>query len=266
MMERVGVTKLDWADRWLRDGLEISRLPAVVQVVEIDMTRVVESIRLWRAQEQYVTFNHVVMRAAGMALTTHAHLHQMLAGNRRYFPATVRIGFSVASDLFFAPVLVTSDPDRKTAIEIAREMGERIPQLRADTEAFLNRLRRWGWLVPFSFCRQILLKLAARRFANRQRMSGTIQITSLPDSDIFIPLVFGSTAVLGVGRVTQRVLAVQGEAVVRPTLKLVCTSDHRVWDGRAGEAFLGAIKDILETGSYDQAKYEGEPGKSRCVA
>ena len=67
MMERVGVTKLDWADRWLRDGLEISRLPAVVQVVEIDMTRVVESIRLWRAQEQYVTFNHVVMRAAGMS-------------------------------------------------------------------------------------------------------------------------------------------------------------------------------------------------------
>lgn len=253
MTERVRGTKLDWAERWLCDGLRISSLPPVVQMVEIDMTRAVQSIDRSRAKGQRATFNHIIVRAAAMALVNHPELHQMLVGDKRYIPRTVTIGVSVATGFFLAPVLVIADPDRKTIFEIEREMQERRAGLRDEMEVLLSRLRRWGWLVPFSFCRQALLKLAGRHFASRQKMSGTIQVTSLPGSDTFVPLVFGGTAVLGVGRVADRVVAVNGHPAVRPTLNLACTSDHRVWDGRAGETFLGEIKKIIETGAHDEA-------------
>jgi pyruvate dehydrogenase E2 component (dihydrolipoamide acetyltransferase) len=227
-------------------------LPAGVQVIEIDMTKAEQSIQLLRAKGQRVTFTHVIIRAAGMALASNPPINRMLAGNRCFSPTTVKIGISVATGCFVAPVLVISDPDKKAVMVISEEMEKRLAGLREESEVILRHLRRWGWVVPFSFARRWLLRLMARNFAIRQNMSGTIQITSLPGSDIVIPLIFGSTAVLGVGRICNRVVAVDGQPAVRPTLNLVCTADHRVWDGRAGETFLKEIKKILETGVYDQ--------------
>jgi pyruvate/2-oxoglutarate dehydrogenase complex dihydrolipoamide acyltransferase (E2) component len=149
-------------------------------------------------------------------------------------------------------VLVIAEPDRKPLITLAREMAERKERLVAESEELLKRIRRWGWLIPFSFARRSILRLMARNFENRQKLSGTIQVTSLRRSDTSIPLTFGSTAVLGVGRVGERVVAVDGQPTVRSTLNLTCTSDHRVWNGMAGEKFMAEIKRIVESGAYDE--------------
>jgi pyruvate dehydrogenase E2 component (dihydrolipoamide acetyltransferase) len=253
MPEHVTVKKLDWAERWLRDGLEISQLPAAVKIIEIDMTKATQSIHLLRAQGHRVTFTHLIVRAAALALAGNPDLNVMLAGNRRFYPTTVTIGVSVATDSFVAPVLVIAEADTKPLVTLAREMAERKETLLAESEKLLKRLRRWGWLIPFSFARRFLLRLMARNFETRQNISGTIQVTSLRQVDTTIPLTFGSTAVLGVGRVGERVVAVSGQPAVRSTLNLVCTSDHRVWDGRTAEKFLVEIKNILESGAYDEA-------------
>ena len=169
------------------------------------------------------------------------------------------IGVSVATGSFVAPVLVIAEADSKPVITLAGEMAERKESLVAESEELLKRLRRWGWLVPFSFARRLLLRLMARNFENRQKLSGTIQVTSLRRSDTTIPLTFGSTAVLGIGRVGDRVVAVNGQPAVRLTLNLTCTSDHRVWDGMAGETFMAEIKRILENGAYDEANEKALP-------
>ena len=251
-MPKRTVKKLDWAERWLRDALEISRPPATVKIFEIDMTKAAETIRVLRANGHHVTFTHLIIRAAALALARNSALNVMLVGNRRFYPATVTIGVSVGANSFVAPVLVIAEAENKPVITLAREIAERREGVLAESEEFLKRLRRWGWLIPFSFARRLVLRLMVTNFDTRQKLSGTIQVTSLRRSDTAIPLTFGSTAVLGIGRVAERVVAVNGQPEVRSMLNLTCVSDHRVWDGRAGEMLMAEVKDILQSGTYKE--------------
>jgi pyruvate dehydrogenase E2 component (dihydrolipoamide acetyltransferase) len=53
-------------------------------------------------------------------------------------------------------------------------------------------------------------------------------------------------AILAVGRITDRVVAVHGQAVVQPTMVLTLSCDHRALDGARGARFLGALADLIE--------------------
>ncbi len=53
-------------------------------------------------------------------------------------------------------------------------------------------------------------------------------------------------AILAVGRITERVVPANGQAVVQPTVILSLSCDHRVIDGARGAQFLGALADLLE--------------------
>ena len=53
-------------------------------------------------------------------------------------------------------------------------------------------------------------------------------------------------AILAVGAVQQRVVAVAGQAVVRPMLQLTINVDHRAVDGAVAAAFLRDLKQLLE--------------------
>jgi pyruvate dehydrogenase E2 component (dihydrolipoamide acetyltransferase) len=53
-------------------------------------------------------------------------------------------------------------------------------------------------------------------------------------------------ALVGFGRPTDRVLAVDGEAVVRPTVRATLSGDHRATDGHAGSLLLAAIATHLD--------------------
>jgi pyruvate dehydrogenase E2 component (dihydrolipoamide acetyltransferase) len=253
MPSDVTVKKLNWAERWLRDGLEISRLPATVKILEIDATRATQSIHRWREKGQRVTVTHLIIRAAALALAKNPELNVMLVGNRRFYPATVTIGVSIAADSFVAPVLIIAEAEKKPVIILAREVAERREGVITESQEFVKRLRRWGWIVPFSFARRLVLRRMANNFETRQKLSGTIQITSLRRSDTAIPLTFGSTAVLAIGRISERVVAMDGQPAVRPIFNLTCTSDHRVWDGMAGEKFMAEIKDTIERGLFEES-------------
>ena len=53
-------------------------------------------------------------------------------------------------------------------------------------------------------------------------------------------------AILAVGRIADRVVAVNGQAVVQPTMVLTLSCDHRAVDGARGAQFLGALADVVE--------------------
>ena len=60
-------------------------------------------------------------------------------------------------------------------------------------------------------------------------------------------------AVLAVGRVRDRVMAVNGQPAVRPMMTITLSSDHRVVDGAQAAAFLNDLAGALEdTRSYQQ--------------
>jgi pyruvate dehydrogenase E2 component (dihydrolipoamide acetyltransferase) len=53
-------------------------------------------------------------------------------------------------------------------------------------------------------------------------------------------------AILAVGRIADRVVALDGAAVVRPTLQISLSFDHRAVDGARGAAFLGTLAELIE--------------------
>jgi pyruvate dehydrogenase E2 component (dihydrolipoamide acetyltransferase) len=53
-------------------------------------------------------------------------------------------------------------------------------------------------------------------------------------------------AILAVGRITDRVVALHGQPVVQPTMVLTLSCDHRALDGARGARFLGALADLVE--------------------
>jgi pyruvate dehydrogenase E2 component (dihydrolipoamide acetyltransferase) len=53
-------------------------------------------------------------------------------------------------------------------------------------------------------------------------------------------------AILAVGSVEEKVVARDGQAVVRPRMEITLTCDHRAVDGATGAEFLGSVKQFLE--------------------
>ncbi len=53
-------------------------------------------------------------------------------------------------------------------------------------------------------------------------------------------------AILAVGRIADRVVALNGQPAVQPTMMLTLSCDHRALDGARGAQFLGALADLVE--------------------
>ena len=53
-------------------------------------------------------------------------------------------------------------------------------------------------------------------------------------------------AILAVGRIADRVVALNGQPAVQPTMMLTLSCDHRALDGARGAQFLGALADLIE--------------------
>jgi hypothetical protein len=75
---------------------------------------------------------------------------------------------------------------------------------------------------------------------------GTFQVTCLPEVDCLVSLLIRGAAILGVGKVQDRVVPIDGLPAVRRQATLACTLDHRIWDGRRAARFLNAVKNELE--------------------
>jgi 2-oxoglutarate dehydrogenase E2 component (dihydrolipoamide succinyltransferase) len=95
-------------------------------------------------------------------------------------------------------------------------------------------------------------------YANRAR-EGSLTIDELTGGTFTITNggVFGSllstpilnapqSAILGMHKIQERPVVVDGQVVVRPMMYLALTYDHRIVDGREAVQFLVAVKDALE--------------------
>ena len=241
--------KVDYAERWLRDGLEITRPPAFFESMDVDMTRPQKLIREAAARGLRLTHAAILVRAAALSLAHNPDLHVVLDGRKVYTPDKVDIGIPVAAEGFFAPVMVIENANNKKLPALAREIAARAPDVRAAHLKSMAMLRKWGWVVPFSMLRKLVLRRLAGSADFRRKDSGTFQVSLLAEVDQYMTPVFGMAGILCAGRVRDRVVAVDGQPAVRPMVTLACCADHRLWDGRASERFLCGVREILESDS-----------------
>ena len=247
------VQSLDYGTRWIRDGLHEAVQAGAFAVIDVDVTEATRILRRLKSIDRDITWTHIFVRAVSLTLARNPELHQLVAGNKTIKPESVDICLSVAADSSVTPVVVIEDAASKDIFSIAAEVVRRAPGVVKEHEQLLGVLRRWGWIVPLSVLRRSLIGFAMRRIWYRRKISGTFQISSVPQVDVFAPMLFNTAAVLGVGRVRDRVIAENGFPVVRPVVSLTCCLDHSVWNGKAAATFLSELRQVLESGDFAPA-------------
>lgn len=243
--------RLDWAERWIADGFRVMDSPGGFAALDVDMSRARTLLQRLRRCGVPATHNLLIVRATALALARRPDLHRMVAGTRRALPEHIDVGLSVAGSTQYAPIMILKDAGRRSLAALAAEIRDGLPALRAKEEKDLAGMRRLGWLIPFGWMRRALLRILLARISFRRKLAGTFQVSCLDRVDLCVPFLFNTAACLGVGRVRNAVVAIEGQPVVRPVVTLAVSIDHKAWDGVRAAAFLNEVKTILDQGVLD---------------
>ncbi|WP_273844729.1 2-oxoglutarate dehydrogenase complex dihydrolipoyllysine-residue succinyltransferase [Rubrobacter calidifluminis] len=190
---------------------------------EVDMSAVMELRRRRRESFQERTgarlgFMSFFTKASVAALKAFPQVNAELDGNELVLKKYYDIGVAVSTDEGLV-VPVVRDADRKNFAEIEQEIAE------------------------------LATKAREGRLTLEDLRGGTFTITnggifgSLMSTPI---LTTPQVAILGMHKIQERPVVVDGEVVVRPMMYLALSYDHRVIDGAEAVSFLVRIKELIE--------------------
>lgn len=197
--------------------------PHVTLTTEVDMTAcaALRAQLIPAIETSYgarLSFTDLLVKAVARALEAHPQMNASLVGEELRIYRVRNIGVAVAlDDGLVVPVI--RDVDRKTVGAIAAELKQLVERARA------------GQCTP------------------EDLSGGTFTITNLGafGIDLFDPiLVPGQVGILGVGRIVEKPVVVNGEVTVRSMMHLCLSFDHRVVDGAPAARFLQSLRGLLE--------------------
>jgi pyruvate dehydrogenase E2 component (dihydrolipoamide acetyltransferase) len=162
----------------------------------------------------------LIARAAGLALLEHpAVVAQWAEGQGLHQPAAVHVGVAVALEPEGLVVLVLQGAGTRSLRALATDLLALVDKARA------------GRLSP------------------NEMQGGVFTITNLGAYRIdgFTPIINPpATAILGVGRIADKPVVIDGKVEVRTLCTLSLSFDHRVVDGVPAAAFLARLAELLE--------------------
>jgi pyruvate dehydrogenase E2 component (dihydrolipoamide acetyltransferase) len=186
---------------------------------EVNVSRLVA----WREQASRqtgarITYTDLLVKLVAAALARHPGVNASWRNGAIARGAEINIGLAVAIDAgLVVPVIHRADALSLAAIAARRE------DVVARGQA--------GKLRP----------------ADIQGGGFTISNLGMYGVDAFSAIVNPpQAAILAVGRIADRVVAVNGAPAVRPTMMLTLSCDHRALDGARGAQFLGALAELIE--------------------
>jgi len=197
--------------------------PHVTLTTDVDMTKVKElrASLLPIVEKQTglrLSYTEVLIKAAAAALARHPEVNASIEGDEIVQHGQVHIGLAVAVPGGLM-VPVVKDVLLKGLSELthdAKEIGQRA---------------RENKLLPD--------QLKGSTF--------TISNLGMYAIDAFTPIINQpESAILGVGRIVDKPVAVNGALEIRPMMTLSLSFDHRAIDGAPAAAFLTELKQILE--------------------
>ncbi len=157
-------------------------------------------------------------RAAVGALKAFPRLNAEIQGNEIVLKHYYDIGIAVGAEEGLV-VPVVRDADRKSFAEIEREIAELAKKARDNT-----------------------LSLA-------DLQGGTFTITNggIFGSLLSTPILNApQVGILGMHKIEQRPVAINGQVVIRPMMYVALSYDHRIVDGREAVQFLVRVKELVE--------------------
>lgn len=213
------------AERMVRSARSVARVTLHRDVdVSAAGQRRSNPISLSDGRSAKVPWDALFARAAGLALAEHpALLGEWVEGEGIRPRSVCDIGIAVA---------VGPDGSEGLLVPVLRDCARRtIADLASDLLDLAERAQ-------------------ARRLSLKEQEGGAFTITNLGmfGVDSFTPIVLpGQTAILGIGRIADRVVAASGECAVRRVCTLSLAFDHRVVDGAPAGAFLARVAGLLES-------------------
>ena len=251
------VSTMPHGERWFVDGFSVIPAPRGMITRLCDATQVKKALGILRARGLPATYSQLFVRAVALGLRRVPEAHQLVCGYRRLRPATIDIGLSVAGRTNYAPVLVIPNADQQSVDDLAHFLSKSVPETREKEVRDLEGMMRTGWIIPFGSVRRAILRLLQRSCWFRRKLVGTFQVTCLPQVDQVYALTMYSGAAIGVGRVAERVLAVDGQPQVRTSVWLTLALDHLCMDGRVAGELLAAVVAIIESDELVQEALVG---------
>ncbi len=193
--------------------------PHFYLVREVNVTRLVSWLEKARKQTgAHITYTDLLVKLVAAALSQHPRVNTSWKDGALERHADINIGLAVAlDDGLVVPVLHRADT-----------LG--LKEIAAKREDLVTRAQA-GKLRP----------------ADIQGGVFTISNLGMYGVDAFSAIVNPpQAAILAVGRIADRVVPVNGQPAVQPTMVLTLSCDHRALDGARGAQFLGALAELIE--------------------
>ena len=196
-----------------------STVPEFALEVDVDMSGALEMRReLGAIAEPGPSLNDIIVKACALALRRHPRANGSFSAGRFLLHPRVNVAVAVAVEgSLLTPVV--PDADLKPVGEIARETRRLIERARA------------GQVSP------------------AELDGGTFTVSNLGmfGIDRFEGIINApQSAILCVGAVRDRPVAVDGEVVIRPMASMTLAADHRILYGADAAAFLVDVRRFLE--------------------
>jgi pyruvate/2-oxoglutarate dehydrogenase complex dihydrolipoamide acyltransferase (E2) component len=202
-----------------------TRIPQCVDFREVDAGALVETRRAIATQRSDIpapSFDAFMVKFTAFALARHPIFNSKLDESTQEIVVEKEINIGVATkteDGILVPVV--RHIEEKTLDEISFEIDGAAARARA------------------------------RQLTSEQLRGGTFTVNNIGALDprgggYPTPLInWPEVAILGFGRITDRVVAIDGQPVVRPTMLLTVTADHRLIDGADVAAFTNTLVALI---------------------
>ena len=188
---------------------------------EIDMSEAVRlrtSLKLSDRVPGEVTYTHLLVKAAAVALQRHPRVNAAYTPEGRVFRDDVNVGIAVAlEDGLIVPVL--HDCQRLSLLEVAAQAGALVERARSGKP-------RPEDLSGGSFTISNLGMYPVEHFT---------AVINPPQA-----------AILATSAIKERPVVREGQIVIARTMLVTLSSDHRVLDGATSAQFLREFKNLLE--------------------
>lgn len=248
--------------------------PAISGWLDIDATRLGEYLaRVRQATGVKVTVTHLVGKAAAVAFEENPECNAVVSFGRLKRRDSVDVFFSVAAgdgkNLSGAKLERVNE---LSVSEIAERLASDVGRIRDKGDTQLQRSQGMLRRLPGAVLRPVMratafamfdLGLDLGRFGVPYDPLGSVIVSNIGVFGLeqgFAPLIpSGRTAaILTIGAIRNKVIAIGNEMAVRPVLTLCGTFDHRVVDGY----HLGRIAKTLHNVLENPAQFLGEPSSN----
>ena len=206
-------------ENMLNSWLTAPRVTHFASVDSTEMKRVRNQFNLGVENHDKASVIGFLVKIVARAIEGYPVVNASLEGTQIHRHGAINIGVAVAVERGLL-VPVVKNANKKSLLEISREIRD------------LSGRAKNNQLAP------------------EEMQGGTFTVSSLGAYDsveYFTPIINQpESAILGIGRMMDTPVAINGEVVIRPMLPLSLVFDHRVIDGAPAAEFLRLIMDVIE--------------------